>query len=280
MPELPEVEIVVANLAEVLTPHHKKIKFENFKLWRKDIRFPIPDRLFHEIIKSDSWVISVQRRAKFILIEFADYFIISHLGMTGSWSVFQGDLKAHQPLKHDHLALGFHQKLWLIYNDPRRFGFVQVVLKNDLGLYFSNYGLEPLSATQAELDQLFDTMSSSKAPVKSFLMNQKNIVGVGNIYACEALFDSGIDPFKPACRVKKPAFDLLIKSIQKKLKKAISLGGSSIQSYKNVKSEAGSFQNLHQVYGKEGKPCPKCKKMILRKVQAGRSTFFCSACQR
>lgn len=280
MPELPEVEIVVRQLKDKVNGK----KLIDKKLWRKDIRFPLPEKTFDKIIHGKNKILKIQRRAKFIVIEFADYLIISHLGMTGAWITHKGSLSKYSPKKHDHLAFGFKdnkgKELWLIYNDPRRFGFVQAIRKQDLKPYFSDYGVEPLDMSDQDIDELFKVAQKSKSPVKSFIMNQKNIVGVGNIYACEALFLAGIDPFKMTSKIKKTSFIKLIAEIKKNLSKAILGGGSSIKNYRNVNEEAGSFQKFHLVYGKEKTTCPRCKvELIARKIQAGRSTFFCNACQ-
>ncbi|MES2803138.1 MAG: bifunctional DNA-formamidopyrimidine glycosylase/DNA-(apurinic or apyrimidinic site) lyase [Bdellovibrionota bacterium] len=284
MPELPEVEIVVRNLNEIVIGK----KLIATKLWRKDIRFPLPDKIFQKVIEGQNKLLNIHRRAKFIVIEFADYLIISHLGMTGAWSAHKGLLSQYTPKKHDHLAFNFVDdgknkttEMWLIYNDPRRFGFVHAIRKQDLATYFSDYGVEPLDLSDAQVDELYSLAKKSKSPVKSFIMNQKNIVGVGNIYACEALFLAAINPFKISSKIKKESFLKLIAAIKKNLKQAISKGGSSIKNYRNVNEEAGSFQKSHLVYGKEKQRCTRCKTGIIqRKVQAGRSTFFCNACQR
>ncbi|MFN3455922.1 MAG: bifunctional DNA-formamidopyrimidine glycosylase/DNA-(apurinic or apyrimidinic site) lyase [Pseudobdellovibrio sp.] len=289
MPELPEVETVVRNLSEVLDPSAKLV---GFKLWRKDIRYPIPEKMLKTIIqaKSREAHLRVERRAKYILINLAEYVIISHLGMTGMWSVYKGDLNLYEVRKHDHLALEFatfkskaknlkKQSLWLIYNDPRRFGFVHVVKKTDVKKYFENYGYEPLQMTKRDVESLFNKAKHLKTPIKTFVMNQKYIVGVGNIYACEALFKAQISPFRAVNKLNLDELNALINQIKKNLTLAIRLGGSSIRDYKNVKNEKGSFQNAHLVYAKEKQLCKTCKEPIQKKVQAGRSTFFCSTCQ-
>jgi formamidopyrimidine-DNA glycosylase len=281
MPELPEVETVVRNLNQIIVGK----TLIATKLWRKDIRFPIPDKIIQKIINHENKLINVHRRAKFIVIEFADYLIISHLGMTGAWSVHKGLLSKYAPKKHDHLALGFEEgrgkELWLIYNDPRRFGFVHAIRKQDLQSYFADYGYEPLEMNSEQIDELYKIAKASKSPLKSFIMNQKNIVGVGNIYACEALFLADLNPFMVTLKVKKKSFLKLVQAIKKNLNEAILKGGSSIKNYRNVNDEEGSFQKSHLVYGKEKSRCSRCKTgIIVRKVQAGRSTFFCNACQR
>lgn len=280
MPELPEVEIVVRNLNEIVIGK----KLIGTHLWRKDVRFPIPDKVLQKIVSGDNKLIDIHRRAKFIVIEFAEYLIISHLGMTGAWSTHKGVLSQYTPKKHDHLALGFEdgkgKELWLIYNDPRRFGFIHAIRKQDLKDYFADYGFEPLDMNEKQIEELYQAAKKSKSPLKSFIMNQKNIVGVGNIYACEALFLAELNPFKLSSKVKKESFFRLIQEIKKNLKAAITKGGSSIKNYRNVNDEEGSFQKSHLVYGKEKAKCPRCKRgTIVRKVQAGRSTFFCNACQ-
>lgn len=177
------------------------------------------------------------------------------------------------------MALCFSGNLWLIYNDPRRFGFLHVVRHQDLSSYFQNYGFEPLQMKKSDDGALWSVISELNAPIKSVIMNQKYIVGVGNIYACEALFKEKINPFKPTKKIKKETFLKLLSHIKNILSAAISAGGSSIKNYRQVDLSEGNFQKKHLVYGREKQSCVVCKKPIFRKMLAGRSTFYCSACQ-
>ncbi len=278
MPELPEVQTVCRNLNQKIFEVSKKPKLTNIHLWRKDLRFKIPQASIKKQFGQS--IIGIQRRAKFIVIELEDYFLISHLGMTGSWSYHNGDLQKYTVIKHDHVALEISNKLWLIYNDPRRFGFLLNFDKKQKQNYFNNYGYEPLEISDAECDQLYNQIKTLKAPIKSVIMNQKYLVGVGNIYASEALFLAGIKPTKSMNKLKKTDFKNLVGEIKKVLKKAIESGGSSIKNYRNLDGQAGGFQHQHWVYNKEGFLCLLCKVDVIKKVViGGRSTFYCAACQ-
>lgn len=272
MPELPEVEIVCRNLTEILNP---PLKFSDSHFWRKDLRYKIPVTKIQKL--KGQTLQAVRRRAKYILFEFEDDVLISHLGMTGSWREYRGDLKKFLALKHDHLALRFGNDQWLIYNDPRRFGFVQVISNDKIAKHFVNYGPEPLEIT--DIHQIIKTLSSKNAPVKSVIMNQEHLVGVGNIYASEALFKARIHPLRKACDVSVREYKVLLKQIQKILTEAIEHGGSTIQNYRNAKNQSGEFQLRFAVYDRSGLECPKCRAKILVEKVAGRSTFFCPSCQ-
>lgn len=278
MPELPEVETVCRNLNEKIFEVSKTPRLTNIHLWRKDLRFKIPQG---DIKKQfGQAIIGIQRRAKFIVIEFVDHYLISHLGMTGSWSHHQGDLKTYHLIKHDHVALEISNKLWLIYNDPRRFGFLLSFNQKQKQNYFKNYGQEPLEMSDTDYDQLYFKIKTLKAPVKSVIMNQKYLVGVGNIYASEALFLAGVKPTKPMNKLKKTDFLNLMHQVQNVLQKAIKAGGSSIKNYRNLDGKTGDFQQQHWVYNRDGALCLKCKTDVIKKVIiGGRSTFYCSTCQ-
>ena len=278
MPELPEVETVCRSLNEKIFEVSKTPQLTNIHLWRKDLRFKIPAAQIKKLFGQK--ILGIHRRAKFIVIELEDHFLISHLGMTGSWSYHAGDLKKYTVIKHDHVALEISNKLWLIYNDPRRFGFLLNFDRKQKQNYFNNYGYEPLDMSDADCDQLLIQIKSLKAPVKSVIMNQKHIVGVGNIYASEALFLARIKPTKPMNKLKKNEFKILISEVKNVLQKAIKSGGSSIKNYRNLEGNAGGFQQQHWVYNKEGFLCQRCKIDVIKKVViGGRSTFYCAACQ-
>jgi len=285
MPELPEVDLVVQDLnrkiQQIKKQTHSHAQLTSFKTWRKDIRYPLPTSELKKIISCEkSEIKTIRRRAKYIIFELSDSILISHLGMTGHWSFYEGDLNDYDVQKHDHVGLQLNHRYWFIYNDPRRFGFLIERLRIAESEYFSGIGYEPLEMNDQNIDDLWSVSQKLQSNIKSFMMNQKYIVGVGNIYASEVLFKLRIDPFKSVRRVKKETFRHLVFEIKKILSEAILAGGSSIRSYKKVDFTEGNFQEKHLVYDREGEPCSVCKKPIQRELIAGRSTFYCSACQR
>lgn len=273
MPELPEVEIVCRNLTEILNP---PVKLSGSHFWRKDLRYKIPVAKIQRL--QGKTLRTVRRRAKYTLFDFKDEVLISHLGMTGSWREYRGDIDDLLNQKHDHLALRFGGDQWLIYNDPRRFGFIEVISSSNLLKYFGKYGSEPLEIIDINL--IVSVFMQKSAPIKSVIMNQEYIVGVGNIYASEALFKARIHPLRRACDISLKEYKLLIKHIQKILSEAIEYGGSTIQNYRNAKSQSGKFQLHFSVYDRGGLECPQCRAKIMVEKIAGRSTFFCSSCQK
>ena len=285
MPELPEVDLVVQDLdrkiQQIKKQNKSHAKLTAFKTWRKNIRYPLPVKELKKIITSRySDILCVRRRAKYIIFELEESVLISHLGMTGHWSFFDGDLESYAVQKHDHVALQLNQRYWFVYNDPRRFGFLLERSRNDESEYFSGIGYEPLEMTDEDIADLWSVSQKLQSNIKSFIMNQKYIVGVGNIYASEVLFKLKIDPFKLVGKIKKETFRQLVHEIKKTLSESIKAGGSTIRNYKKMDFSEGEFQKSHLVYDHEGEPCPVCLKPIQRELIAGRSTFYCSACQR
>jgi formamidopyrimidine-DNA glycosylase len=279
MPELPEVETVCRNL-NVIIPKNSKIL--NWTFWRKDLRFPIPIKKL-ENLKSKK-LSKIYRRAKYIIFEFENSLMISHLGMTGQWRLENTVMAKFQPQKHDHVAFEFQKNQWLIYNDPRRFGFIQWVLISDKLKYFHNTGLEPVDIT-VDLNDINPVFKKLKTNIKSALMNQKYVVGVGNIYASEALFRAGINPLKLCPKVTEAQYQKLWIQVRDILNQAIHSGGSTIKDYRNSNDESGQFQNLFLVYGKEGHICSVCRaKNLKTKISnikiSGRATYYCKTCQR
>lgn len=273
MPELPEVEIVKEGLKKHLPP---QLPILDILFWRKNIRGPLPQKTIKNIIGHT--VVNIERRAKYILIEIADYYIISHLGMTGTWRVEES--LAYRK-DHDHVGIQLHPQKFLIYNDPRRFGVFDLIKKDNLmkDKRFSKLGVEPLTKN-FNVSYFLEKSKNKKINVKQFIMDQQIVVGVGNIYASEALFATQISPLKCVQDLKKTEIEQLIYNIQKILKKSLSRGGSSISDYSGVDQSKGSYQNNHKVYGKKGQPCPKCSHPIFMQVISGRSTFWCVKCQK
>ncbi|MBT4760869.1 MAG: bifunctional DNA-formamidopyrimidine glycosylase/DNA-(apurinic or apyrimidinic site) lyase [Bdellovibrionaceae bacterium] len=276
MPELPEVEVTRQFINESLSKGDKITKVE---LRRKDLRYEIPTELKPLIKKSK--FITVERRAKYLLWVFDNFQIINHLGMTGSWKALG---KNNTLKKHDHVIFTLKNGDKLVYSDPRRFGYIDIskapyneTLKEHR--FLKHLGLEPFDKKFTG-QYLKDLSKKTNTPVKTFIMDQKIVVGVGNIYACESLFTAGISPSKKASRVTLEKYNVLVKEIKKTLKKAIKTGGSTISDFKTGDNQSGYFQMHFKVYQKTGKPCEKCGSLIKKIVLGGRGTFYCSKCQR
>lgn len=275
MPELPEVETVVRSLSPVIMGR----TINEVILKRRDLRFSFPQR-FRQVL-ANTKIINISRRAKYILIHLGNEKIwITHLGMTGMLSVRD---KSDPLQKHDHVVVDVGTNIALIYNDPRRFGYMDVC---DVALlhthkFFKNLGSEPF-------DKGFDgaylkaQLQAKTTPIKVAIMNQNLVVGVGNIYASEALHDAKIDPRRAANSLSLADCKTLVRSIQKTLTRAIEAGGSSIQHFENPMGDSGYFQYEFKVYEQAGMPCAcKSKKGIIEKIsQQGRSTYFCASCQK
>ncbi len=194
---------------------------------------------------------------------------IVHLGMTGRLQVCEAQ---DEILKHTHLVAKLESGREVRFVDPRRFGRLRVVTGG-----FEAGGVEPL---EADFEKFHAMFRGRKTPIKSALLNQKLLRGVGNIYADESLFRTGIRPRRRASNIKREQFELLLKSVKEVLSEAIALGGSSVSDYVNADGEAGFFQLQHRVYGREGEPCLVCQTPIKRIVIAGRSSHYCPKCQR
>jgi formamidopyrimidine-DNA glycosylase len=268
MPELPEVETVARNLTEILKP---PFQIQEWIFFRKDLRFPIPVKKLKL-----SRIQKINRRAKYLIFEAEDEVIISHLGMTGSWRV---EKKGWEKRKHDHLAFRFDKNHFLVYEDARRFGFVEVCKKSDIDQRFRDVGIEPLDSdfNEAQATAQFKKLN---APIKNALMNQKLVVGIGNIYASEILFKARVSPLKKCSKISTEDYQKIWFFSREILNEAIDHGGSTIENYKNSFGKAGGFQNRHQVYGHAGQKCPICASLIKSKIIAGRNTFWCGTCQR
>ncbi len=289
MPELPEVEVVRRQLSAVLKD---KPIIEAFCFYRKDLRDIMPQKELQKLVGAQ--IISVQRRAKYLLIETSKGGILSHLGMTGQWRVLNAkDSLAFENAKsvvrgtHDHLRVILSTGESLVYRDPRRFGIFETYnpsLPEKQNARLAHLGPEPLFEDLFDDVYLQQKLKVRAGPIKSVIMDQKLVVGVGNIYASEALFHAGIHPLLPAQKLaaknRQESLQALVLSIRKVLSEAIEKGGSTIADFKSMSGDAGGFQNFHFVYGREGELCLKCKTKIKVCVVAGRSTFWCSSCQK
>ena len=272
MPELPEVENARLSLQSLGFVGQTLTQIE---LRRKGLRVPFPSGLAKRL-KGQTFL-AVHRRAKYLLFETEDFFLLSHLGMTGSWRT----LSSAPRKKHDHIVLHFSNGLEVAYNDPRRFGLLDLVRKKELAenRWLKHLGVEPLAA-EFDSAYLFSLSRKMKGSIKAFLMDQKRVVGVGNIYASEVLFAAAMKPTRAAGRISKIDAEKLVVNIRRILGSAIAAGGSTIRDYRNSRGEAGSFQDQHLVYDRAGEPCRVCTTRIRSQPIAGRSTFWCPQCQR
>jgi formamidopyrimidine-DNA glycosylase len=269
MPELPEVETVVRGLAPVL----EGARLTSVVARRPDLRWPLPADLGQRL--EGSTILSVSRRAKYGLIatDRGDT-LLFHLGMSGRFRLDPESL-----LPHDHVILetAGHR---LAFHDPRRFGSLHLVAtaKAQAHPLLARLGPEPLSDafTAAHLAQ---AAAGRLTPVKSLLLDQHVVAGIGNIYACEALFRAGINPARKAGFIATARLDRLVAALKTVLAEAIAAGGSTLRDHAQLSGDLGYFQHRFQVYGREGQSCPVCGTGIRRRVQAGRSTFACPHCQ-
>lgn len=271
MPELPEVENVKLSLEGLGLMGQV---FERVDLRRANLRTPLKKDLSKKL--PGQAVKRIERRAKFLLFETDDYLLINHLGMTGSWRVVVSDDELQT---HDHVVLRFRSGLQLVYNDPRRFGILEMGARAASSKWLGHLGLEPL-ASEFTADFLFEGTRKSKTPLKSFIMDQRRVVGVGNIYASEALFRAGVKPTRLAGKLSRTEAERLVLSIREVLQEAIAAGGSTIRDYRNSNGESGSFQQRFKVYDRAGDTCVVCGGSVKSKFIAGRNTFWCAKCQR
>ncbi|MBB4193554.1 formamidopyrimidine-DNA glycosylase [Rhizobium aethiopicum] len=296
MPELPEVETVKRGLA----PAMEGALIARLELRRKDLRFPFPDALADRV--SGRTIIGLGRRAKYLLVDLDDgNTLISHLGMSGSFRIEENSVSAtpgefhharSKDEKHDHVV--FHLQgpdgaRRVIYNDPRRFGFMDMVGRADLAAhpFFRDLGPEP-TGNELGAAYLAERFRDKAQPLKSALLDQKNIAGLGNIYVCEALWRAHLSPLRAAGTLVTPGgrpkheLDLLVASIRDVIADAIAAGGSSLRDHIQADGSLGYFQHSFSVYDREGEACgtPGCGGTVARVVQAGRSTFYCAACQK
>ena len=296
MPELPEVETVRRGLA----PTMEGALLLRAELRRPDLRFPFPAG-FSELLAGRR-ITSLGRRAKYLLIDLeGGDVVIAHLGMSGSFRIEEGTSAAmpgdfHHPRgkdeKHDHVI--FHLEnargpARVIYNDPRRFGFMDVVRRDVLAshAFFRDLGEEP-TGNLLDARYLAARLSGKAQPLKSALLDQKIIAGLGNIYVCEALWRSGLSPLRAAGTLAdakgrpKTTLVRLTDAIRAVIADAIAAGGSSLRDHIQTDGTLGYFQHSFSVYDREGKPCRTtgCDGTVTRIVQAGRSTFYCPKCQK
>jgi formamidopyrimidine-DNA glycosylase len=294
MPELPEVETVRLGLAPVLVGN----SFASIEQRRHDLRFPLPKHFAQRL--QGRTVDALDRRAKYLLARLDDgEVLVMHLGMTGRFSIDQANGKSlelgefedepKRSPKHEHIVFHLADGTAVRYSDTRRFGLMDLIPDKALPAHalFKGLGVEPLSS-EFTADWLAGRLKGKATSIKAALVDQRLIAGLGNIYACEALFRAGISPLRLArtlaTKTGKPtkAIEALVKAVKGVLAEAIKAGGSSLRDYKRADGRLGRFQHSFKVYGREGKPCRKkgCRGTVRRIVQSGRSTFYCQSCQR
>ena len=286
MPELPEVEIVKKSLKKNI----KDKKILDVIITNRNLRFKV-EKDFEKILKNRK-IQNVNRYAKNIILKLnGNIYVIIHLGMTGTFHLIRNNvlkntnLSFYQskdlPVKHNHIILIF-KKFRIIYNDPRRFGFFKLLKdKESFKLYLNNIGYEPLDKN-FNLKYLKKSILFRKKCIKSILLDQKIISGIGNIYANEILFHSGLNPRKKGIKLKDFELKYLYKYSKLVLRKAILKGGSSIRDFRNTEGAKGSFQDNFKVYNKDDHNCPnkKCNYKIKKINISNRSTFYCENCQK
>jgi formamidopyrimidine-DNA glycosylase len=292
MPELPEVETVRRGLEPAMVG----ARIQKVEMRRKDIRFPFPLH-FRERLTGRR-IAAVARRAKYLLFQLdGGETLIAHLGMSGSFRIEAAETttpgafhheRSKDP-KHDHVVLHLDNGRIVTYNDPRRFGFMDLVASETAEAHPRLIGLgeEPLAA-KFDAQLLAKLFAGSRSPLKSALLDQKRVAGLGNIYVCESLFRARLSPLRPASNLADAAGNptraahALVKAIRAVLEEAIEAGGSTLRDHRRADGELGYFQYGFAVYDREGLRCPRprCRGTIARLEQSGRSTFYCPVCQK
>jgi formamidopyrimidine-DNA glycosylase len=292
MPELPEVETVRRGLEPAMVG----ARLLAVEQRRPDLRFPFPERFTERLAGQE--VTALGRRAKYLLADLSSgEVLIMHLGMSGRFLVAQGGTtrapgefhyEAGGERAHDHVVFRLSNGARVTYNDARRFGFMDLVQRSELATcrHFAGMGVEPLG-NELSGEAIARLFCGKRAPLKAALLDQRLIAGLGNIYACEALFRAGLHPEAPAgslaSRSGKPteAAHRLAHTIRDVLAEAVEAGGSTLRDYAQTDGSLGDFQHAFRVYDRAGEPCvtPGCAGTVARLVQSGRSTFLCPTCQ-
>ena len=275
MPELPEVETVCRSLSL----HLPGRTIERVIVRAPQIRHTLDSDEFNGFCQGRK-IVELRRRGKYIVAELeGSRALLLHLGMTGAYRVVESEAEIK---KHEHVLFELDNgKSWR-YEDARRFGILKCVQLPAPGMIpedLFDLGPEPLG-DEFTTKYLFKASRKRVKPLKNFIMDSKIVVGVGNIYAAEALFRSGLSPFRPAGKLKKKEAELLVNKIREVLSLAIEAGGTTISDFKTPDGSEGYFFRALEIYGREDEACIKCASPVKRSVQAGRSTFYCNKCQR
>tara|TARA_B100000989_G_scaffold295377_1_gene276338 strand:+ start:157 stop:990 length:834 start_codon:yes stop_codon:yes gene_type:complete len=277
MPELPEVETVCLALSKILI----NSKVSNIEIFRKDLRWNIKDNLERDL--KQRTLKKPYRRGKYILIPTSnEHILLFHLGMSGTIKIIA---EKYDALKHDHVKIDIETKrkknYSVIYNDPRRFGFIDLLSKKDFKNHFllKNIGVEPLSKSFTT-EYIQKKITKRSTCIKNILMDQSIIAGIGNIYASEILYKAKINPLRSVNTLNRNDLKYIINATKYILNKSISVGGTSIRNHLQPDGKLGYFVQKLQVYGKAKQECFECKNLITSMIISGRSTFFCNTCQK
>ncbi len=275
MPELPEVETIRRGLSKAMTGQ----LINEVIVRRTDLRRPLPDG-FVETVRGKN-IVTIGRRAKYLLMRLEnDVVVLIHLGMSGRMVIELGTDPQIPNRKHEHIVFVLENDNIIRFSDPRRFGLMELSHAKNLSSHqlLKDIGPEPLSIEFNGLT-LANRLQGRKTPIKSVLLDQRVVAGLGNIYVCEGLFMAGLSPMRSANTITLKQASILVKKTKELLLDAIESGGSTLKDHVGATGEMGYFQHKFKVYGRAGHPCPICEEPVRRIVQAGRSTFFCSKCQ-
>lgn len=269
MPELPEVETTVRGIR----PHLENHTIRSIQVYQPRLRWPVPEEI-HTLQQKK--ILAVARRGKYILLHTRQAVVIMHLGMSGSLRLCT---KKEALRKHDHVELTLSNRYSLRLHDPRRFGCVLITFE-DVTQHplLQTLGPEPLSDA-FHGQHLYTAAKGRKTAIKNLIMDSHIVVGVGNIYASEALYLSGIRPGRSCARVTKRQYDALAENIKRVLRHAIDMGGTTLRDFVNSSGNPGYFKQQLNVYGRAGEPCSECTSIIKSRVIGQRSSFYCPQCQ-
>lgn len=270
MPELPEIETIKRGIS----PHLENQLIQQVIIRESRLRWPVDPNLPKILAKQQ--INQIQRRGKYLLLTCNQGYLIIHLGMSGNLRI----LPANTPIKkHDHVDIILNNNICLRYHDPRRFGCIlwtiEPILSHPL---LQHLGVEPLE-TNFTAEYLYQHAQNKKTVIKTFIMNNQIVVGVGNIYANEALFLAGIHPMTTVDTISFEHYEKLVNSIQQVLQTAIEMGGTTLRDFTDSEGKPGYFTQVLQVYGRRGEPCVKCRHPIELQKIGQRASYFCPACQ-
>lgn len=283
MPELPEVETVKRGLAPVM----EGARIAQADVNRPDLRWPFPENMSARL--TGATIVRLRRRSKYILADLdTGESLLIHLGMSGRMLISGAKIGSfthdHPPAeKHDHVVFHMESGARVTFNDPRRFGAMDLLDTKTAEQHklLSLIGPEPLG-NSFDSDYLVNVLANKASPIKSTLLDQRIVAGLGNIYVCETLYRAGISPLRKANQLSKTRISSIVPIIRDVLSEAIDAGGSSLKDFRQASGDLGYFQHSFDVYGREGEPCrtAECASAIKRVVQSGRSSFYCANCQR
>jgi formamidopyrimidine-DNA glycosylase len=272
MPELPEVETTLRGIR----PHVIRQRIDTITIRQHRLRWPVPSDLSARAHQQTIHTLS--RRGKYLLLHLESGILLMHLGMSGRLCIVPPE---HPPQKHDHVDIHFQHAIVLRYTDPRRFGAVLWLEPDEIDTHplLSRLGVEPFADAFTGL-YLWQLAQKRTLPIKAFIMNQQIVVGVGNIYATEALFMTGIHPLTPTHQVSLTQFVELVSQIQQILKHAIAQGGTTLKDFLSAQNKPGYFSQQLRAYGRAGLPCTQCQEPLQTCTVGQRASAFCARCQK